>query len=387
MKKLLFILPGPVRPEIIQERNRFFHLGKLCKGDIVQPSWPCDKEFLHRLPEAIPNFRYHLTYSSDFHPVFKFFWDFVFGLLQGIRIRFSSGRYDVIVTYGLTKTALIGYLLKGLTGAKLICEVAGNPTKSYLVDESEPSKVLRLKNKLSLKWINYLSRHVDRVHLLYPTQLCGLNIKADIPVSVFPEFTTVSTVQKGDGPGDYILFMGFPWFLKGVDVLLNAFNKIASDYPHVLLRIVGYAERGEQKIFEDMVDERFRSQVQFAKPVHHGQALELISRCKFLVLPSRTEAMGRVLIEAMAARRPVIASRVDGIPHYVKNDETGLLFEPENIEQLAQCMKRLLDDNEAFERLAQAGYDYVKREISETIYAKAFAKMIDDTVSKTTANE
>ena len=51
-----------------------------------------------------------------------------------------------------------------------------------------------------------------------------------------------------------------------------------------------------------------------------------MARCRVFVLPSRTEAMGRVLIEAMAMGKTCIASAVDGIPHYVRDEDTGLLF-------------------------------------------------------------
>jgi glycosyltransferase involved in cell wall biosynthesis len=78
--------------------------------------------------------------------------------------------------------------------------------------------------------------------------------------------------------------------------------------------------------------------------------------CGILIMPTiAQEALGRTAVEAMAAARPVIASRIGGLPFTVVDGATGLLFEPGNALDLARKIEDLLDDPELRQRMGQAG--------------------------------
>ena len=95
------------------------------------------------------------------------------------------------------------------------------------------------------------------------------------------------------------------------------------------------------------------------------------------VLPSRTEAMGRVLLEAMACQKPIVASNVDGIPSVVEHERNGLLFESENVGDLASQLRRVLLDRDLAGKLAQEGHRIVHEKLSEACYLKKFVSMVD----------
>ena len=101
-----------------------------------------------------------------------------------------------------------------------------------------------------------------------------------------------------------------------------------------------------------------------------------MAACSLFVLPSRTEAMGRVLIEAMACKKPIVASNVDGIPTIVKNDFNGLLFESENVDDLAEKIDRLLGNKDLAKKLAENGYIYAQTQLSEQKYVENFRDMV-----------
>ena len=70
-----------------------------------------------------------------------------------------------------------------------------------------------------------------------------------------------------------------------------------------------------------------------------------MAECHAVVVPTvAQEALGRTAVEAMGAGRPVIASRLGGLPFVVTHEVTGLLFEPEDAAGLADCIKRLIDN-------------------------------------------
>ena len=75
-----------------------------------------------------------------------------------------------------------------------------------------------------------------------------------------------------------------------------------------------------------------------------------------LVLPSRSEGMGRVIVEAFCRGRPVVGARVGGIPDLVEDGQNGLLVEPGETQALADAIVRVLSDRALAERLAAGAH-------------------------------
>ncbi|MGE5673607.1 MAG: glycosyltransferase family 4 protein [Mycobacterium leprae] len=98
------------------------------------------------------------------------------------------------------------------------------------------------------------------------------------------------------------------------------------------------------------------------------------------VSSSRTEGLGLVLLEAMAAGRPVVATRVGGVPEVVADGETGILVEPENPEALAGAMKRLLSDPGLAARMSEAGRRRVEQQFSSRRMAEQTAALYRELV-------
>ena len=82
---------------------------------------------------------------------------------------------------------------------------------------------------------------------------------------------------------------------------------------------------------------------------------ELIDESALVVVPSRSEGMGRIVLEASARSRPVVASRVGGIPELVEDGRTGLLVAPEDAGELAAAVIRLLEDPSTAAQMGRRG--------------------------------
>jgi glycosyltransferase involved in cell wall biosynthesis len=95
-----------------------------------------------------------------------------------------------------------------------------------------------------------------------------------------------------------------------------------------------------------------------------------------LVLPSLNEGMGRVLVEAMAAGKPVVASRVGGIPDLVIHGKTGFLVPPADEKALAAWIKKILDDPENAWEMGQRG-----KEFCQQFNLEAMIEKLDDLYS------
>jgi len=115
-------------------------------------------------------------------------------------------------------------------------------------------------------------------------------------------------------------------------------------------------------------------------PLYGEDKLEAYVDADIYVLPSRYETFPMGLLEAYACGKPVIASKIGGLKNLVINEVTGLLFEPGNVEQLANSMLLLLNDQNKAEKIGLRGKRFVKENFTiekavdklESLYEKLF---------------
>jgi glycosyltransferase involved in cell wall biosynthesis len=101
------------------------------------------------------------------------------------------------------------------------------------------------------------------------------------------------------------------------------------------------------------------SQTTFLGKQSAAEVASLMRGSEFLVLPSRMESFGIVLIEAMACKTPVVATNVGGIPEIVEHEINGILAEPQDPRALAAAMRRVLTDSALRTTIAENGYSTV----------------------------
>ena len=260
----------------------------------------------------------------------------------------------------------------------MIIEVNGQFEAAFRFGGEQIGWKDRLKERYVRLVLPFVLRRADGVRLLYREQLRAFfAAPLDNAVS-FADFVPIRRFREGSGsPSNYILFIGYPWYLKGVDLLIQAFNLLAEEFPHWSLRIVGYCP--DKAPFVELA--RGNPRIVLSDPVKYEEVIELTAGCSIFVLPSRTEAMGRVLLEAMASRKPVVASNVDGIPTIVKHGETGLLFESGNVSDLAAKLKTIMADAGYGRQLADRGFDFVHAGFMEDHYLERFSSLVQQVSS------
>ena len=99
-----------------------------------------------------------------------------------------------------------------------------------------------------------------------------------------------------------------------------------------------------------------------------------------VVLPSLFEGMPMVILEALAARKPVIATRVGAVPDVIRNGSTGLLIEPGNVTELEEAIRRLIVDAELRDSLAGSGCLHVQEHFSAISMAKRYHQLYESVV-------
>jgi glycosyltransferase involved in cell wall biosynthesis len=148
---------------------------------------------------------------------------------------------------------------------------------------------------------------------------------------------------------------------KDHDTMLAAFGRVAGSHPGAELWLVGNGPRRE--ILEQQVrDLGLAGRVKFmpvAKDIRH-----LYRQADVFVLSSVAEALPNVVLEAMAAGLPVVATRVGGLPEAVVPGDTGLLVSPRDVEGLAAALGSLLGDPETRRSLGRRGRQRVVEQFS-----------------------
>jgi glycosyltransferase involved in cell wall biosynthesis len=161
-----------------------------------------------------------------------------------------------------------------------------------------------------------------------------------------------------------LLFVGRLSQEKGIDTLLHAAPDILRRVPESVFVLAGpdFGERAHLAAYVRTygLDE----QVVFAGELSRQELLGLYKRASVLVLPTRYEAFGIVLIEAMACGIPVLASRVAAVPEVVDDGETGMLFTVDDARDLAVGATALLRDDGLRRQMGAHGRALVEREFT-----------------------
>lgn len=168
-----------------------------------------------------------------------------------------------------------------------------------------------------------------------------------------------TSLPEGIGSTRYVLTVAKLYHRKGIDVLLRALAKIAPAQQNLRFVIVGDGPE-ERALRADAVRLGLENLVVFAGDVRSTDIPALIAGCEFFLLPSRSEPFGIVLLEAMTFGKAVLATRVGGIPEFIKDGVNGLLVSSEDSGELSAAIERLLTDASLRERLARTGLSVIE---------------------------
>lgn len=152
-----------------------------------------------------------------------------------------------------------------------------------------------------------------------------------------------------------VLFVGRVERKKGLHFLLEAAPRIKARIPNVKFLLVGpdWGYRAELESLASRLG--IRDQVIFTGELDEQELLRAYGLCELVILPSLGEATGLTILEAMAAEKPVVASRLPTIAEFVKNGRDGLLFEPGDIKMLEDSVVMVMNNQELKQRLIENG--------------------------------
>ena len=168
-----------------------------------------------------------------------------------------------------------------------------------------------------------------------------------------------------------ILFCGSidRYHIKGLDNLLRALSIVKKQTPNFKLDIAGHGNEKNINTIKSMaVELNVADNINFLGFCEN--VAEEMKNHSILVVPSRSEGFGMVIIEAMASGCPVISYALSGPQEIITNEIDGILVENQNIERLAEAIIRLNDLPEVRKQIGRKGLQSVERFSLETIVNK-----------------
>jgi len=281
----------------------------------------------------------------------------------------------VVTSFDPFKGGLLALRVARLLGGRFVCEVngaVGDPANFADVKSAVWTRIRLLQMRMLG---SFVLRRADAVRLLFDDQLS--NFVTLPPRTVVRRFWCLTFPDRfHEGPEEpFILSAGYPFKRKGVDILARAFLSIATEFPGWKLVLIGHLVPQQLQACGMQ-----HAQITALPGMPQKRLVNWMSRCSIFALASRSEGTPRVLIEAAAARKCRISTRICGIPLIIAHGKDGILVENEDVDGLAAGLRTLMQDERLRQRLASEGQLRISREFSGTAYLAHFEELIAATL-------
>ena len=352
---------------MISELANFYRRDSI-KSVVLTKKWPLDLADRDE-HDGIPVFRVKSARTNE-----EFY-----ELIRWVKSHQLEIQSDVIHVIGVRRPLpLVALLLSRLWGVPIICTVAGGeiPNDNDLESERiwEEGKELTPNVLMQADHITCVSQALtSNLQKLMP------NIGGIKTLYAGMDFSIIKVGVPEERQRPYILALRRLVYSKGIHILIEAFSLIQNDFPNLDLLIAG--EGPEEQNLRNLVSQKNLSRVvSFLGNVSLSRGISLLKGAALTVLPSLSEGGGLVNIEAQASGCPVIASRVGGIPEYVNDGRSGLLFESGNSKDLAEKIKLVLTDRNLRRQLIEGGFEHSKK-FDWEILAPQYVALYEEAIS------
>ncbi len=287
-------------------------------------------------------------------------------------------RPDAVLAQGAQEAALVDIGRKlARVPTRVIADIHGDPAAPTRLYGSTKRRALA---PLADGLARYGLRRSDGVRTIsaYTSSLVrGAGVE---PTAEFAAFMDLEPFLDGEPASlpehPSALFVGVLERYKAVDVLAEAWKLAAPRVPGATLHLVGSGTLRD--VAQTLVAE-LPGQTRWTELMTTPEVARALDEATVLVLPSRSEGLGRVVVEAFCRGRGVVGSRVGGIPDIVEDGETGVLVPAGDAGALAAALVRVLADRSLAERLGAAARVAVEPWLATPEdYARRIRALVDE---------
>ncbi len=185
-----------------------------------------------------------------------------------------------------------------------------------------------------------------------------------------------------DDPGRQVLLaVGNLIPTKGQDLILRAMGRLGSSFPQLQCQFIG--DGPDRKRLESLSAELgIARRVQFLGRRSRVEVAEAMRSCSVFVLPSRSEGLGCVYLEAMACAKPVIACRGQGIEEIIEQGKNGWLIPGDGLEELVQALSKLLLSHDVASQMGLAARETIVNRLTLAHQAQALKQVYCEAIGR-----
>jgi glycosyltransferase involved in cell wall biosynthesis len=139
---------------------------------------------------------------------------------------------------------------------------------------------------------------------------------------------------------------------KGIDYLIQAIKQLSLQYPQLLLRAMGEGDAKEslKKLARDL---KIEKNVEFIGRIPREKTAPFYQEASLFILPSLNEGMSNAMLEALSSGLPLLATDTGGTKEILEDGENGFIIKMKNASDIAEKIKKLMDDSELREKMAE----------------------------------
>ncbi|MGC2448809.1 MAG: glycosyltransferase family 4 protein [Candidatus Sulfotelmatobacter sp.] len=212
----------------------------------------------------------------------------------------------------------------------------------------------------------------------------NLLIQAEVPeekIYICPNHIDTSAITPQFGGGKYVLYVGGLYRDKGVLTIVKAFARL----PHIPLRLVGTGD-AEQEI-RDYIRENKLSNVEMVGFQSGQEKFDSLRNSAFTIVASHCyENFPIVVLEAFSSGKPVVASGIGALPYIIEPQKTGLLFESQNSDDLADKVRWLYDRPSEVENMGRQARAIVERKYDAKFRYDALKTIFERVIDRSRMN-
>ena len=261
--------------------------------------------------------------------------------------------------------------------AKVVVEVHGQP-KTFTRSYGSPAR--RVMTPIADRVAAWSLTKADATRGLsaYTSSLIE-EIRGRPATATFPTYSDLTAFSEpavlSVPETQRVVFVGALEPYKNPDVLADAWRTVASEFPHATLSVVG---NGSRRAVIDALVAELPGQVEHHPSLAPNEVVAQIDQARALVLPSWPEGLGRVVLEAFARGRCVVATNAGGIPEIATDGVNSILLPPADGPALVDALRRILTDHELAVRLSSQARDaYWAWHQTPDDFARAYRDLID----------
>jgi len=270
-------------------------------------------------------------------------WTMLFSLI--FLILTKKIKFDIIHAHFIYRPGYIAAILGKIFRRPVVITAHGSDVHQNLFLGSS-GDIFRKRTLAALRWSDRIIAVSEYLKIVITAQGIGKKtyvVPCGFARKLIPALGEGETRLKLSLPMDkkILLFVGNLEPVKGAAILIGAFEMVYKQNPNIELVLVG--DGSQKKFLEQQVDAcGVAEAVCFLGKKSNQEALLYINAADIVIVPSRDEGRSVVIFEALACGKPVVASKVGGIPETIINEKLGILVEKENPAALAEGINRAL---------------------------------------------